>query len=243
MFFLECISGTEEGKFYRLKKNDWIGRSGECQVVLPCSQISNRSLMVKEVANQLSIVDYGSANGIIVKGVRYSAVRIHSSAVFTLGDLTFRVHMKEEELPEKLGFFVAENDNWKEVFRSFAQNPPNFTNSHCPLHWFPHPVKISFLEGLQSPFSWELLYGTQHFGTHFTYEIQEPLEELKLKTLDEESKKEPLFSLFYSENSFQMTFSPYYKIFVNGQKTNWIILKDTTLIQIGKSKIEVKILL
>ncbi|NOZ87334.1 MAG: Flp pilus assembly complex ATPase component [Deltaproteobacteria bacterium] len=75
-----------------------IGRSSDCNLVLPAGSVSRRHAKLVVHEGRVVIADLGSANGTLVNGKRIAKPKVvHSGDIVTLGDYTLQVESKEQD--------------------------------------------------------------------------------------------------------------------------------------------------
>ena len=96
---------THEQKEYRvsLKDRTSIGRSDDNEICVPLDALSrHHALIVRDgVTGTYTLSDNGSANGVMVKGLRVATVTLESGATFSLGAVEF-TFVTDEAIPTLL---------------------------------------------------------------------------------------------------------------------------------------------
>jgi PAS domain-containing protein len=92
MYKLEVVSGNIDKKEFELIEGEnYIGRTGENNIVLDSTRVSRKHVCITLSNNQVKIKDLFSANGTFVNGTKISESQLALNDTIIIGDFIFRL--------------------------------------------------------------------------------------------------------------------------------------------------------
>lgn len=118
---LKILTGEHAGKELHIHHpQTTIGRSKECDIRLPCDQVSRKHCQIELEGENAHITDLGSANGTFVNGERVAEkVPLKGWDQLLIGSMCFEVHLPEtsfrtpfddDDIVDWISEFASEED-------------------------------------------------------------------------------------------------------------------------------------
>lgn len=158
MFKVVVVGGKLRGKEYILNEGDNIvGRSTECDVVIPIDGISKKHLKISVSGETAFAEDLGSSNGTLINGKIIKRMTIKEGDKIALPNIILQVvYVLEKKIIVKKK--VVKSDSDDDSYDEFGQEPMPQSLAGKPIWIFKHkvmPVIYSFNE----QYEWAALVG------------------------------------------------------------------------------------
>lgn len=225
--FIEIMDGPDKGSRFQIKDSLTIGRA-RADILINDPKISSThaQFMIDEKGH-FNLLDLNSSNGIIINGLRVKKVSLLQGVTFEIGRTQFKVILVDEETAIDFAGPISWRDHIKKFFVAEEKDKSYKVR---PVRSFDPPVKLTFIQGIQSDVEITLGYGPRTAGA----------DSLDIELLDDLAPKEA-FELLPQATLAQIKVkSP--RIKVNGKTTDADILHEGDLISFGKTLIKVSYL-
>lgn len=161
--FLEIVAGPDEGLKFKAEEGLMIGRvTGE--IILNDPKISALHAVIElNSKGQLSLVDQGSSNGLVINGKKVKHITLLPGVVFEIG----RTHVRVIQIEEDAALAYGDIITWRAILREEIPKlgGKNVSNgSHIqPLS---SAIVLQFLQGVQADEVITLGYAPRSAGFH-----------------------------------------------------------------------------
>jgi hypothetical protein len=159
--FLEILSGPQMGLKYQLEAGLQIGRT-KGHVLIEDPKVSGLHAQVEiDERGQLFLNDLNSVNGIYINGLQLRRIALLPGTSFEIGRTLFKVvQMDTEEV-------LVSPMTWQEALRQLVSKmAPAPTEDRPKIQVFTNPLRLTFVQGIQTDKSLVLSYGPRSFGAN-----------------------------------------------------------------------------
>jgi FHA domain len=165
MFKLVAVGGKLRGKEFTLAEGDnTVGRSADCDHVLPVEGISKKHLQVTVNGNTAYAEDLGSSNGTIVNGKIIKKVTLKDGDKIALPNLILQVvYVLEKKVIVKKKVVKSASGESEEYDELTQTEPMPSSLVAKPIWLFKHKV-MPILYGFNESYEWSALVGILLFG-------------------------------------------------------------------------------
>ena len=221
-FFIEAVSGSNEGKRYKIGVGTTLGRS-RSDIIIKDPKVSSVHAEVGiNAQNQLVLNDLESSNGLYINGRRVKKVTLLPGVMFEVGRTLFQVIEVADAVAEEVSHVVTWRGTLAQALTDF---PPDEGKSTTLIRAFSPALKLVFIQGIQSEQEFFLGYGPRKAGS----------QSLDIELLDARAP-EQAFELLPGPGMVQFkSLSP--KVLLNGQAVKNEMLKEGYLISVGETLI------
>ncbi|MFS4458954.1 FHA domain-containing protein [Bdellovibrio sp. HCB2-146] len=223
--FIEIILGSNEGSRFKVEAGLTLGRS-KADIVIKDPKISStHAKFGLNSKDQLVLNDLDSSNGIYISGRRVKKVALLPGVIFEVGRTQFKVVTVQEEEAVDFSRFVT----WRTIVSANlgAQEIPNKPQLGN-IEAFSPPVKLTFIQGIQTEEELVLGYGPRKAGA----------DSLDIELFEEDAPQEA-FELVPGLGAVQIKIKEPGRVLLNNKRVNSEILKDGDLISLGNTLIKV----
>lgn len=161
-FYLEALEGPYTGESFAIQEGTEIGRTrGQILLKKDTKVSSFHAAVSKDALGNLVLIDQESSNGLKLKGQKVKRITLLDGVSFILGKSLFRVVQRFDEPLQ----FSESTQNWEQLL---SEEIPRLQMQRVPprvsVAAFKVPVRLKFLEGVQSDESLILGFGPREFG-------------------------------------------------------------------------------
>jgi len=254
------LNGPDKEKRFSVKSGSLIGRSSSCHIKIQDELASGKHAQIKQNAwNQWVIEDFGSRNGLKVKGKKVDSLLLTNGAEFVIGTTHFRAEGQEADetvippdthqtAPPTINFELttpnaeqetikiepssveAKTPEWNELLESITMDWERRVKSKKQKLAPMIPLLVlEFTRGLQTDTVWTLGYGPRTAGAT---SLDLPIHEPEAPDI--------CFQVSPSKKGIQFTTVHPQKVLLNERALTSEILKSGDVISIDQTEIKVK---
>lgn len=223
--FFNIVRGDQEGRRFEIREGLSIGRI-KGDIVLDDAKVSSLHAQVKkEDKDKFVLVDNNSSNGLLINGKRVEKASLLPGTIIQIGHAFLKVvEDNSDENSELL------EEDWLDILKDhFLMGKTAVKAFDRGVAPFESPLRLTFIQGIQTDQVWEIAYGPRSFGHSFPeFPLHEPNCPDHCFTLT----PNPEGALFKTEIPKE--------IFLNGEQKSAEKLKEGDLIHIGDTIIKVE---
>lgn len=165
MFKLVAVGGKLRGKEFTLQDGEnTIGRSGECDIVLPTEGISKKHLRITVNGDSLFAEDLGSSNGTLVNGKMIKKATLADGDKIALPNLILQVvYVLEKKVVVKKRVFKGDGDD-EDAYDDLDQPAPVPQSLMAKPIWFFKYKLMPIVYSFNEQYEWAALVGIMLFA-------------------------------------------------------------------------------
>ena len=223
--FFNIVRGDQEGDRFEIHDGLSIGRL-KGDIVLNDSKVSSLHAQVKkEEEDKFVLIDNNSSNGLLINGQKVEKVSLLPGTIIQIGHTFLKItednRGESEELLEEHWLDIL-----KDHFLGGKTSVKAFDREVTP---FTRPLRLVFVQGIQTDQIWEISYGPRSFGSASPeFALLEP------------HCPEQCFTLNPSPEGVIFKTQIPQEIFLNSKSQSSEKLNEGDLIQIGDTIIKVE---